>query len=55
MTRKELFIIAIITFITITAWVIFDSLHKRSEVEIPSKLQEIIEPINPNFDLGVLD
>lgn len=54
MTRKELLIIAIITFITLCAWVIFDILHTRSKTEIPVDLQKIIEPLNPNFDTNNL-
>lgn len=55
MNRKDVLIIIIITFITICAWVIFDILHTRSQVELPSKLQEVIEPINPNLDLGAIE
>lgn len=55
MTRKEWLIAAILTFITICAWVIFDIAHTRAQIEIPPKLQEIIEPINPNFDTTVLE
>lgn len=54
MITKEFFIILIITFITICAWVIFDIIHTRAEVEIPGKIQELIEPIDPNFDLQVI-
>lgn len=52
MNRKEWLIAVIITFVTICAWVIFDIFHTRSQVEIPQKLQEIIEPINPDFNTG---
>lgn len=55
MTRKEWFIAAILTFITIIAWVISDVLHTRSEVEVPAQIQEVIEPINPNFNIQVLE
>lgn len=55
MTRKEWLLAAIFTFITIMAWVIFDVLHARSEVEISPKLQEVIEPINPNFNTESLE
>lgn len=54
MTKKEWLIAAIITFTTICAWVIFDIYHARSQVEIPSKTQEVIEPINPELNTGVL-
>lgn len=55
MTRKEWLIAAILTFITILAWVIFDILHARSSVEIPPKLQEVIEPINPELNTKGLE
>ncbi len=55
MTRKEWLIAAILTFTTICAWVIFDILHTRSNVEISPKLQEVIQPINPNFNTKGLE
>lgn len=55
MTRKEWLLAAILTFITILAWVVFDILHSRSQVEVPSKIQEVIEPINPDFNISVLE
>lgn len=55
MTKKEWLIAAILTFITICGWVVFDILHTRAKVEIPSKIQEVIEPINPNLDTQVLE
>ena len=50
MTRKEWLIAVILTFITICAWVIFDILHTRFQVEISPKIQEVIEPISPQFN-----
>lgn len=55
MTRKEWLIATILTFITIIAWVAFNILHTRSQVEIPANLQQIIEPINPEFNLKGLE
>lgn len=49
-TKKEWLIAAILTFVTLCAWVVFDILHTRSKVEIPPKIQEIIEPISPQFN-----
>lgn len=51
MTRKEFLIVAIVTLLTIIGWVTFNIIHARSQVQIPANIQEIIEPINPNFDL----
>lgn len=55
MTRKEWLIAAILIFVTILAWVIFDIIHTRSEVQIPQKVQEVIEPISPDFDTQSLE
>lgn len=55
MTKKQWLIAAILTFITICIWVTSDILHARSQVEIPSNLQQIIEPIDPNFDTQGLE
>ncbi len=50
MIKKNWLVIAIISFITICTWVVFDILHTRSKVELSPKIQEVIEPINPEFD-----
>ena len=50
MNKKQWLIAAVLTFTTIVAWVIFDILHSRSQVEISPKLQEVIEPISPDFN-----
>lgn len=55
MTKKGWLIATVLTFITICAWVIFDILHARSQVEIPAKTQEAIEPISPEFNIKALD
>lgn len=56
MSRKEFLIIAVLTFVTISAWVIFDILHTRSQSEIPPELQQVTQPITPDFDVSaVLD
>lgn len=53
--RKEWLVVTILTFVTVLAWVTFDLLHTRSEVEIPAAMQQLTEPINPNFDLKGLE
>jgi uncharacterized membrane protein YagU involved in acid resistance len=55
MTKKKWLVATILTFITICAWVVFDILHTRAKVEIPPETKEVIEPINPNFNLKALD
>lgn len=55
MTKKQWLIAAILTFITVCAWVVFNILHTRAKVEIPSKIQEVIEPLNPEFDTSGIE
>lgn len=55
MIKKKWFVATILTFVTILAWVVFDILHTRAQVEIPSQLQELTEPINPEFDISGLE
>ncbi|MBI2597392.1 hypothetical protein HYW41_04505 [Candidatus Daviesbacteria bacterium] len=55
MNKKEWLIAAILTFITICAWVIFDIIHIRSQVEIPAKIKEVIEPIEPNLNYSIFE
>lgn len=55
MTKKEFYIIALVTLVTIIAWGIFDVIHTRSQVEPSSEIQEVLEPINPDFDSQALE
>ncbi len=54
MNRRWL-VVAIFTFCIILAWVVFDTLHQRTKVEIPTNIQEDIEPISPDFNTNVLE
>ncbi len=55
MIKKQWLIAAILTFITILAWVGFDIYHAQAKVEIPPKTQEVIEPINPELNTKILE
>lgn len=49
--RKEFLVATIITFLTVLAWLVFDILHTRSQVDVPSQLQELSEPVSSEFNL----
>lgn len=55
MDKKQWLIATILTFITICFWVGFEIWHKRYETQITPQLQELIEPINPSFDLTAIE
>lgn len=50
MTSKQLLLIVIATSVTILIWVAADIIHSRTQVKTPPQVQELLEPINPNFD-----
>lgn len=50
MTKKDWLIATIFTLLTVSIWVIADIIHTRAQVQIPSQLQTVIEPISPDFD-----
>lgn len=54
MLSKKWLVAAIITLFVILSWVIFDIIHARTQVEISPKLQEVMNPISPNFNTQVL-
>lgn len=54
MNKKEWLVAAILTFLTICAWVMFDIIHERAQVEIPPEVQGAIEPVNPELNTSVL-
>ncbi len=55
MTKKQWLIAAILTFATICAWVVFDALHVRQQVEISPKVKGLIEPISPAFNVSNIE
>lgn len=55
MTGKQFLYITVATFITIVAWVVVDIIHSRSNVQPPPEVQQLLEPLNPNFDQEVIN
>lgn len=55
MSSKQLLFVVIATSITIIIWVIADIVHSRSQVKIPDQVQQLLEPIDPNFDKAGID
>lgn len=54
MINKKWLVIAILTFITISVWVILDIIHARANVEIPAETKDVLEPISPDFNTQIL-
>lgn len=54
MNRRELFIIAIITFLTVIAWVGFGVFHARTTSTISQKEKQEVVPLTPTFDNDII-
>ena len=50
MNRKELYILALITFLTVCAWIIFGFFHAGKTSTIDDKSLIKIVPLTPTFD-----
>jgi len=55
MNSKQFFYIVIATFATIAIWVVLDIIHSNSQVQVPAEVQQLLEPINPSFDLEAIN
>jgi hypothetical protein len=52
MERKEFLLLAIATLITVISWMGFDLAFHRQKTEVSPQIQQLTEPIDPNFDLS---
>lgn len=55
MNRKELFILAIITFATVMAWIGFGVYHARQATPITEAQKQEIRPLTPQFDNDIIN
>lgn len=54
MNRKEIAILAVIIFLTVVAWIVFDIYHARTFSTISSKELRQVVPLTPAFDGDIL-
>lgn len=55
MSGKQFLYIVIATFITVLIWFGLEIMHSRSKVQIKLEVQQLTQPINPNFDVKQLN
>lgn len=55
MKSKYFLAIVIATVITIIAWAVADLIHSRSRVETPPDTQQLLQPLDTNFNTQVLN
>ena len=54
MNRREVFMIAIITFFTVIAWIVFGVFHARTTSTISQKEKQEVVPLTPTFDNDII-
>lgn len=55
MNRKELFVLALIIFLTVVAWIAFGIYHANStSTKTEKELREVV-PLTPIFDHDIID
>ncbi|KKS98230.1 MAG: hypothetical protein UV73_C0003G0172 [Candidatus Gottesmanbacteria bacterium GW2011_GWA2_43_14] len=54
MNRKELYILAIITFSTVVAWVVFGVYHAKYSDTTGLAEAKKTEALTPNFDMTII-
>lgn len=55
MNRKEIFVLSLITFLTVVAWIAFGIYHAKKSSKISEVQLKEITPLSPNFDINLLD
>ncbi|MBI2011394.1 hypothetical protein HYS91_01365 [Candidatus Daviesbacteria bacterium] len=55
MNKKELLVLSLVTFLVFIVWISTDIYRTKSNIEISPKLQQALEPLNPNFDKTFLE
>ncbi|KKR80841.1 MAG: hypothetical protein UU73_C0002G0174 [Candidatus Daviesbacteria bacterium GW2011_GWA1_41_61] len=55
MSGRQFLYILIATLITVLIWVASDIIHTRTQSDISPQVQEVLEPVNPNFDQEVIN
>lgn len=54
MNRKEIAIIAVIIFLTVTAWIIFGIYHVQTTTTVSQKELRQVVPLTPTFDNDII-
>lgn len=53
-TDRDLFLLAIFTFMTVAMWITFEFLRTSKTTTVSGSVQQIIVPLTPNLDTDTL-
>jgi hypothetical protein len=52
---RDLLLVSIFTFLTVFSWVFFELVKTIKTTTIQQPVQQVIKPLNPTLDTGILD
>ena len=52
---RDLLLVSIFTFLTVFSWVFFELVKTVKTTTIQQPVQQVIKPLNPKLDTGILD
>lgn len=55
MNLKELYIMAVITFLTVFAWIVFGFFHAKNTSTVNNSVKMDIVPLTPTFDNDIIN
>ena len=55
MNRKELYFLALITFLTVVAWIVFGLVHAQNTSTVNDEDLRNIVPLTPYFDNDIIN
>lgn len=55
MSGRQFLYILIATLITVLLWITSDILHTRSQTDVSTPVQDVLDPVDTTFDQEVID
>lgn len=53
--ERDLFLIALFTFFTVSCWIFFELIKTTKTSTVPQTVAKILTPLSPNLDTSVFD
>lgn len=51
---REILLVSVFTFLTVLSWIFFELVKTAKTTTVSSTVTQVITPLNPNIDTGIL-